>query len=312
MPSKSCSAARRVDRAVAGDRVGARPLVGDQPPLAARVGVVDPGVGVLGDVGGDPVAHVLGERLVEPQVVPPRRGDDVAEPLVRHLVRERRGARDPHAAGDPAGEDQRVAEGHAARVLHRAGVELRHERLVVVAERVADAEQPVELVEALPGHREQLVGVRVERPSRGWRARDSPSGMPSCSSRIRWYGPATRVTKYVDSGWVALELPHARLRAASPGALPMTVQSAGARDVERVRRLQVGLVEAREDRGRGVHERHAVDVVPAVGRVDAAVQPLAVVAERHHGVDDQLVVARDGVDRQPAAVEQVRVERRGR
>ena len=33
-----------------------------------------------------------------------------------------------------------------------------------------------------------------------------------------------------------------------PGALPMTTQSGGARDVERVRRLQVGLVEAGEDR----------------------------------------------------------------
>ena len=42
------------------------------------------------------------------------------------------------------------------------GVELRHEGLVVVAERVADPEQPVELVEALPGQREQLVGVLVE------------------------------------------------------------------------------------------------------------------------------------------------------
>ena len=72
-------------------------------------------------------------------------------------------------------------------------------------------------------------------------------------------------------------------------------------DVEGVRRLEVRLVEAGEDAGRGVHERHAVDVVPAVGRVDAAVQPLAVVAERHGGVDDQLVGARHGVERQPAA-----------
>ena len=33
----------------------------------------------------------------------------------------------------------------------------------------------------------------------------SPSGMPSCSSRIRWYGPATIVTKYVDNGWPVQE-----------------------------------------------------------------------------------------------------------
>src|SRR5688500_19140402 len=39
-------------------------------------------------------------------------------------------------AGDPRAEDVLVAEGHAARVLHRARVELRHEALVVLAERV--------------------------------------------------------------------------------------------------------------------------------------------------------------------------------
>ena len=93
--------------------------------------------------------------------------------------------------------------------------------------------------------------------------------MPSCSSRTRWYGPATSVTKYVESGWVVSS-------SHSPGA---TCSARGVADhhpvgrrghVEGVRRLQVGLVEAGEDAGRGVHEGHAVDVVPAVGRVDAS------------------------------------------
>ena len=35
---------------------------------------------------GGLVLHPAGEALVEPQIVPPRHGDEVAEPLVRHLV----------------------------------------------------------------------------------------------------------------------------------------------------------------------------------------------------------------------------------
>jgi len=35
----------------------------------------------------------LGERLVEPQVVPPRHGDEVAEPHVRQLVQDRQARR---------------------------------------------------------------------------------------------------------------------------------------------------------------------------------------------------------------------------
>ena len=55
-----------------------------------------------------------------------------------------------------------------------------------------------------------------------------PRGMPSCSSRITWYGPATRVTKYVERGWLCSnsQTPFSTCR---PGALPITTQSWGAR-----------------------------------------------------------------------------------
>ena len=66
------------------------------------------------------------------------------------------------AGGRPAVEVL-VAEGDAAGVLHRAGVELRHEDLVVLPERVADAEQPVEVVEATAASLEDLGGVPLER-----------------------------------------------------------------------------------------------------------------------------------------------------
>ena len=166
----------RVDGAVAGDRVRARALVGVEPPLAAGVGVVThaSSYSVTSAVTRLPMysakdslsqrsSHHFGVTML------PNHWCAIScATVVARWIR--------HAPGDPAGEDQRVAEGDAARVLHRAGVELRDEGLVVVAERVADPEQPVELVEALPGDREQLVGVRVEVGGDARRARSARAG----------------------------------------------------------------------------------------------------------------------------------------
>jgi hypothetical protein len=116
-----------------------------------------------GGLGGDAQREVLGERLVEPQVVPPAHRDEVAEPHVRQLVHDRARPLGALGVGDSRAEDHRVAERDAAGVLHRAGVELGHEGLVVVAERVADAEQLVEGVERLAGDLEQLRRVALER-----------------------------------------------------------------------------------------------------------------------------------------------------
>ena len=292
-----------VHRAVAGDRMGARPLVGHQPPLAAGVGVVDPDVVVLRHVGGDPVAEVLGERLVEPQVVPPRGRDEVAEPLVGHLVGQRARAGDPQPAGDPAGEDERVAEGDATGVLHRPCVELRDERLVVVAERVADAEEPVQLVEALPGQREQLVGVLVEvgRDARSCAQAERDAVVLVADEVV---GAGDDGDEVGREGLALLELPDPGLDLLAGCVADDDPVLRGA-DVEGVRRLQVGLVEAGEDRRRGVHEGHAVDVVLPVRGVDAAVQPLAVVAERHGRPDHQLVLTLGQLQREPSALEQV-------
>jgi len=52
--------------------------------------------------------------------------------------------------------------------------------------------------------------------------------MPSCSWRTTWYGPATRVTKYVDSGCVVASS-HTPGSACSAWPLPTTTQSSGAR-----------------------------------------------------------------------------------
>ena len=61
---------QRVHGSVARDRMGGRTLVGGQAPHPAGVGLVHPGVVVRRRGRGDVVADVLGERLVEPEVVP--------------------------------------------------------------------------------------------------------------------------------------------------------------------------------------------------------------------------------------------------
>src|SRR5258706_299427 len=68
-------------------------------------------------LGGDPRR----EGLVEPEVVPPRHGDEISEPLVAELVRA-----DARVPALPAGrvfvdarEDDLMAEGDQAGVLHR-------------------------------------------------------------------------------------------------------------------------------------------------------------------------------------------------
>ena len=121
-----------------------------------------------------------GERLVEPQVVPPPHGDQVAEPHVRHLVQHRLGAPLVGRAGDLAAEDVVLQEGHGAGVLHRAGVELGHEQLVVLAERVRHAEVVVVEAEALLGLGEQPLGVH--ELARAMARQKMPSGMSPCSS----------------------------------------------------------------------------------------------------------------------------------
>jgi hypothetical protein len=151
----------RIGGAVAGHRVGGRAAVcGVAPRLACDAEPDAPRV--VGHRVAHPAAEVFGEGLVEPQVVPPAHGDQIAEPHVGHLVGDRAGAIGEVGVRGARAEHEWITERDAARVLHRAGIELGYEGLVVLAPRVADPEQPVELVEAVPGDREQLRGVAIE------------------------------------------------------------------------------------------------------------------------------------------------------
>ena len=94
-----------------------------------------PRVRPLGRLGLADRRGPLGERLVEPQVVPPLHRHEVAEPHVRQLVQDRqRPALDERLGGLPA-EDVGVGDRHAAGVLHGPGVVLGDEQLVVLRER---------------------------------------------------------------------------------------------------------------------------------------------------------------------------------
>ena len=94
----------------------------------------------------DLVGHPGGERLVEPQVVPPDHRHQVAEPLVRELVRDHLGDALLHRQrrGRRVEQQRHLAEGDRARVLHRAGLEVGHADLIELAERVGEAEVVLE------------------------------------------------------------------------------------------------------------------------------------------------------------------------
>ena len=85
---------------------------------------------------------------------------------MRELVQDRHRTPLVGHLGHPGPEDIVLVQGHAAGVLHRAGVVLRHEQLVVLRERVGHVEGLLEEREALPGLLEDGVGVQV-RGQRG-------------------------------------------------------------------------------------------------------------------------------------------------
>lgn len=103
-----------------GDGVGGGALVGVVAPGLAGDAEVGPGVGEAGGFGEGLVAHVFGEGFVEPDVVEPGEGDEVAEPHVGHLVGDDHGPGLAFGVGDGGAEDELVAEGDESGVLHGA------------------------------------------------------------------------------------------------------------------------------------------------------------------------------------------------
>ena len=72
------------------------------------------------------VAHPARERLIQPRVIPPLRGDQITEPLVREFVRVHCDEPLPAFRGCIVGQqDQVIAINNGRRVLHRAGIDRR-------------------------------------------------------------------------------------------------------------------------------------------------------------------------------------------
>ena len=78
-------------------------------------------------------------------------------------MQQRLGAPLVGGAGHLAAEHVVLKEGHRACVLHSAGIELRNEQLVVLAERIRHTEVAVVEVETLFGFGEQPLGVHERR-----------------------------------------------------------------------------------------------------------------------------------------------------
>jgi hypothetical protein len=266
------------------------------------------------------------ERLVEPQVVPPPHGDEVAEPHVGHLVQHGLVAPLVEEAGDAAAEDVVLEERDGAGVLHRARVELRDEQLVVLAERVPDAEAAVVEVEALLGLGEQPFGVHVlgERGAAVDAERDgsprrsntvvdvlvAPLGVGPGHERYQVGAHDLGGGEAVDSGGTGpLDLRHG-----VRDDLPLRRRG----DREGVAGLEVGLVEAGEHALAVGRLELGVEVDGAVHRVDEPVQALAGVHVAAGGLDDELVLGGQAGQRDPVVlavagdVERGAVQRRGR
>jgi hypothetical protein len=292
---------------VGGDGVRGGPLVGVVTPALAGDGEVGPGAGEAGGLGEDLEAHVLGEGLVEPDVVPPRQGDEITEPHMGHLMGDDHGPGLLFGVRDGGAEDELVAEGDQSGILHGAEVELGHERLVVRVEGVGLVEDLVVPVEAAPRDVQQFVGIGVElggeRPPHMKSERQ-----PGVLHPHRMPGPGGERHEIGADGRGRREPP-----AAAAELLGDAVAEHGPLWRRGDRRLQdgleIGLVEGRENLWCIGHAAHGVEIGLAVGRVGEAVHALAGPRVPHIGLDAQFVLARGQPgQRQPPVGERRRPE----
>ncbi len=231
-----------------------------------------PGVRELGRADHRPGGGPGGERLVQPEVVPPLHRDEVAEPHVRHLVQH-----DVRAAGAlPEGRrgavEERIRVGDAAPVLHRAA-HVGHERLVVALLRERVGEALAEPGEPAGGEVEELVGVALE---------ERHERLPAVEAEVVAADGAPDLVEGpgVHDGDVGGEARGGREGPAAGGVLAGSIDSGalllvdrpclGREHGEAVHGLQVGLVEAGPEAACLVRLEGRPEVDEAVGRVDGA------------------------------------------
>ena len=258
-----------------------------------------PGVGVLRVLRARQGGHVLREGLVEPQVVPPAHGHQVPEPHVRELVEHSDGAALHESLGRLGAEDVGLHERDRTRVLHGARVELGHEELVVLLERVGGVELGLEELEALLGDLEHLLGVHVLEQG-------APCVQPQLDgaavggdqavvgAEVRAGDQRGHVAGHHGRGG---EVPAGHAlgdrHGLGAGLVGHHGPLSGGRHAELERGLEVRLLEHREHPARVRDLELRVEVHLAVGRIHEAVQALARVHVVHGGLDHQLVLRRE-------------------
>ena len=99
------------------------------------------------------VLHPRSEAFVEPDVVPPLHGDEIAEPLMRHFVCDDEGDSSLGVDGCCFGIDEQrgFAIGDGAEVFHGAGFEVGQADEVELLERIGNAEVGVVVVKHVLG-----------------------------------------------------------------------------------------------------------------------------------------------------------------
>ena len=150
-------------RNIGHDRVGGRKLVLAVCPTLLHHGEGGPGFMPFGGFCGGQGGGVFSEAFVQPQVIPPAHGDQVAKPHVSKLMQDGDHATLTDGVGDFGAEDVCLGEGDAARVLHCTCVELRDKELVVLVEGVGVVELRFEVFEALTSLFKDVVSIHVFR-----------------------------------------------------------------------------------------------------------------------------------------------------
>ena len=148
-------------RSIAEHRVGGGELI---LPISPRLFLVREGHPCGGVLRGTRLAHGCGPRgegLIEPQVIPPLHGHQVAEPHVGKLMQDGVRAAFVLVVAGCGTEDVLIPDGYAAGIFHGTHVVFGAEDLVVLVERVTHPEVLGVVIKALFGDLEEFICVQV-------------------------------------------------------------------------------------------------------------------------------------------------------
>ncbi len=144
-----------------GDRVRGRELILLVCPLLAARCESGPLIAKFGGFNQAERALIISEGFLQPQVIPPLWGDQVAKPHVAHFVEDHVCAGLACCASGLVSRDHFLVESNAPGVFHCAEVVFRHEDLVVLAPRICEPVVAVIEVQASARHAENVVRVQV-------------------------------------------------------------------------------------------------------------------------------------------------------